>query len=198
MTKIINYGNYFSFGENEEKKQIVLLHTSRKVTQYLTGLKYRFNGKYTKIPNYVIDKEGKILEILEPKKISKMFNNRNLDKNIITISLENLGWLYKEPLQSGYINWIGNIYKGKVYERKWRDYVYWDIYTPEQTESCFELCMKLINEFNIDKKFVGHNTKINGIEKFNGIVSRSNYSSETTDLNPSFDFEGFLKKIEDE
>jgi hypothetical protein len=198
MTKIINYGNYFSFGENEEKKQIVLLHTSRKVTQYLTGLKYRFNGKYTKIPNYVIDKEGKILEILEPKKISKMFNNRNLDKNILTISLENLGWLYKEPLQSGYINWIGNIYKGKVYERKWRDYVYWDIYTPEQTESCFELCMKLINEFNIDKKFVGHNTKINGIEKFNGIVSRSNYSSETTDLNPSFDFEGFLKKIEDE
>ncbi len=112
--------------------------------------------------------------------------------------MENLGWLYKEPLQKGYINWIGNIYKGKVYERKWRDYVYWDIYTPEQTESCFELCIKLVNEFNIDKKFVGHNTKINGIEKFNGIVSRSNYFSETTDLNPSFNFEEFLKKIEDE
>jgi hypothetical protein len=198
MTKIINYGNYFSSGENEDKKQIVLLHTSREVKQYLNGLKYRFNGKYDKIPNYVIDKEGKILELLEPKKTSRIFNNKNVDKNIITISLENLGWLYKEPLQKGYINWIGNIYKGKVYERKWRDYVYWDIYTPEQTESCFELCIKLVNEFNIDKKFVGHNTKINGIEKFNGIVSRSNYFSETTDLNPSFNFEEFLKKIEDE
>jgi hypothetical protein len=198
MTKIINYGNYSSSGENEDKKQIVLLHTSRQVSQYLTGLKYRFNGKYDKIPNYIIDKEGKILQLLEPKKTSRIFNNKNIDKNIITISLENLGWLYKEPLQKGYINWIGNIYKGKVYERKWRDYVYWDIYTPEQTESCFELCMGLVNEFNIDKKFVGHNTKINGIEKFNGIVSRSNYFSETTDLNPSFDFEGFLKKIEDE
>lgn len=198
MTKIINYGNYFSSGENEDKKQIVLLHTSREVKQYLNGLKYRFNGKYDKIPNYVIDKEGKILELLEPKKTSRIFNNKNVDKNIITISLENLGWLYKEPLQKGYINWIGNIYKGKVYERKWRDYVYWDIYTPEQTESCFELCIKLVNEFNIDKKFVGHNTKINGIEKFSGIVSRSNYFSETTDLNPSFNFEEFLKKIEDE
>lgn len=198
MIKIINYGNYLSSGENEEKKQIVLLHTSREISQYLMGLKYRFNGKYDKIPNYVIDKDGKILELLEPKKTSRIFNNKNIDRNIITISLENLGWLYKEPLQKGYINWIGSIYKGKVYERKWRDYVYWDKYTPEQTESCFELCMKLVDKFNIDKKFVGHNTKINGIEKFNGIVSRSNYFSETTDLNPSFDFEGFLKKIEDE
>ena len=50
----------------------------------------------------------------------------------------------------------------------------------------------------INKKFVGHNTKINGIEKFEGIVTRSNYFSETTDLNPSFDFEYFLKNIEDE
>jgi hypothetical protein len=152
MNKIINYGNYFSSGENEEKRQIVLLHTSREVSQYLVGLKYRFNGKYDKIPNYVIDKEGKILELLEPKKTSRIFNNKNIDRNIITISLENLGWLYKEPLQKGYINWIGNIYKGKVYERKWRDYVYWDKYTPEQTESCFELCVKLVNKFNIDKK----------------------------------------------
>jgi len=198
MIKIIKFGNYLSFDENDEKRQIVLLHTSREINQYLTGLKYRFNGKYDKIPNYVIDKEGKILELIEPKKSSRIFNNKNIDKNIITISLENLGWLYKEPLQKGYINWIGNIYKGKVYERKWRDYVYWDIYTPEQTESCFELCIKLVNEFNIDKKFVGHNTKINGIEKFSGIVSRSNYFSETTDLNPSFNFEEFLKKIEDE
>lgn len=198
MIKIIKFGKYLSSGENDEKKQIVLLHSSREINQYLTGLKYRFNGKYDKIPNYVIDKEGKILELLEPKKTSRIFNNKKIDKNIITISLENLGWFYKEPLKKGYINWIGNIYNGKVYEKKWRDYLYWDFYTPEQIESCVGLCNKLIDEFKIDKKFVGHNTKINGIEKFSGVVSRSNYFSETTDLNPSFDFEGFLKKIEDE
>ena len=85
-----------------------------------------------------------------------------------------------------------------MFERKWRDYLYWDKYTNEQTDSCIYLCKKLIEEFGINKKFVGHNTKINGIEKFEGIVTRSNYFSETTDLNPSFDFEYFLKNIEDE
>jgi hypothetical protein len=51
---------------------------------------------------------------------------------------------------------------------------------------------------NIDNKFVGHNTKINGAEKFSGVLTRSNFFMETTDLNPSFNFEYFLKKIEDE
>jgi hypothetical protein len=162
------------------------------------SLKYRFNGKYDKIPNYIIDKEGKILETLSPEKYSKSFNNKNIDSKSIIISLENLGWLEKEPLKKGYINWIGNIYKGEVFERKWRDYLYWDKYTSEQTNSCIFLCKKLIQEFTIGKKFVGHNTKINGIEKFEGIVTRSNYFTETTDLNPSFDFEYFLKNIEDE
>lgn len=198
MIKVTKYGNFKPLGDNPDKKQIVLLHTTRKVDQYLMALKYRANGKYDKIPNYVIDKNGFILELLSPEKTSNIFTKQNINRNIITISLENFGWLEKEPLKKGYINWIGNIYNGKVYERKWRDYIFWDPYTEEQTESCVNLCKKLITDFGIDKKFVGHNTRINGIEKYCGIVSRSNYITETTDLNPSFDFEGFLKKIEDE
>ena len=198
MNKIIKYGSFKNSGENKNKTQIILTHTSRDINQYLMSLKYRFNGKYDKIPNYIIDKEGKILETLSPEKYSKNFNNKNIDSKSIIISLENLGWLEKEPLKKGYINWIGNIYKGEVFERKWRDYIYWDKYTNEQTDSCIFLCKKLIEEFGIVKKFVGHNTKINGIEKFEGIVTRSNYFTETTDLNPSFDFEYFLKNIEDE
>lgn len=198
MNKIIKYGNFKYSVENKNKTQIILTHTSRKINQYLMSIKYRFNGKYDKIPNYIIDKEGKILETLSPEKSSKIFNNKNIDNKSIIISLENLGWLEKEPLKKGYINWIGNIYKGEVFERKWRDYLYWDKYTNERTDSCIFLCKKLIEEFGIDKKFVGHNTKINGIENFEGIVTRSNYFTETTDLNPSFNFEYFLKKIEDE
>lgn len=198
MNKIIKYGNFKDSGENKNKTQIILTHTSRDINQYLMSLKYRFNGKYDKIPNYVIDKDGRILETLNPEKYSKIFNNKNIDNKSIIISLENLGWLEKEPLKNGYINWIGNIYKGKVFERKWRDYLYWDKYTNEQIDSCVFLCKKLIEEFGIVKKFVGHNTKINGIEKFEGIVTRSNYFTETTDLNPSFEFEYFLKNIEDE
>ncbi len=42
---------------------------------------------------------------------------------------------------------------------------------------------------------LGHNTKINGVEKFEGIVTRSNYLSEVTDLSPAFDFELFEKYL---
>jgi hypothetical protein len=198
MSKIIKYGKFKHSGENNKKTQIILIHTSREINQYLMGLKYRFNGKYNKIPNYIIDKEGKILELLSPEKTSKVFNNRRIDNKSIVISLENLGWLEKEPLKKGFINWIGNIYKGEVFERKWRDYLYWDKYTKEQTDSCIYLCKKLIKDFGISEKFVGHNTKINGIENFDGIVTRSNYFTETTDINPSFEFDYFLKNIENE
>ena len=164
----------------------------------MTGLKYRGNGKYDKIPHFFIDKEGKILQLLSEEETSKIFNNKIVDKNSITICLENLGWLEKEPLKNGYINWIGSIYKGKIYEKKWRDFIFWDIYTEQQIESLIFLCKKLIKDLGIKKKFVGHNTKINGIEKFEGIVTRSNFNLNFTDLSPAFDFDNFRKKLENE
>ena len=48
------------------------------------------------------------------------------------------------------------------------------------------------------KQIIGHNTKINGIERYEGVVSRSNFNSDYTDVTPSFDFEKFQKKIENE
>lgn len=196
--EIIKWGDLKESGVNEKKKQIVLLHTYRKIIDYLNSIKNRHNGKYDKIPNFVIDKEGKILELLNPDFTSNIFNSKTIDNKIITISFENLGWLEKEPLKNHYINWIGNIYNGKVFEKHWRDYIFWDSYTKEQIDSAIFLCKKLIKDYKIENKFVGHNTKINGIGSFSGIVSRSNYFTEKTDLNPSFDFEHFLKKIEDE
>lgn len=198
MGKIIKYGNFTGIDTNSRKKQIILMHSSRVAEEYLTALKYRGNGKYDKIPNYFIDKEGKILQLLKEDETSRIFNNKKIDKNSITICLENLGWLEKEPLKNGYINWIGSIYKGKPYEKKWRDFIFWDTYTKKQIDSTVFLCKKLTEELNIVKKFVGHNTKVDGAEKINGILTRSNFFVDSTDLSPSFDFEYFLKKIEDE
>jgi N-acetyl-anhydromuramyl-L-alanine amidase AmpD len=198
MSNIIKYGNFNGVEKNTNKKQIILTHSSRNAEEYLTGLKYRGNGKYDKIPHFFIDKEGKILQLLSEEETSKIYNNKIIDKNSITICLENLGWVEKEPLKNGYINWIGSIYKGKVYEKKWRDFIFWDTYTEQQIESLIFLCKKLIKDLGIKKKFVGHNTKINGVENVEGILTRSNFFLESTDLNPSFDFEYFLKKIEDE
>ena len=119
-----------------------------------------------------------------------------MDKEIITICLENLGWLEKVPLQSYHINWCGDIYNGEVYNRKWRDYFFWQPYTEDQIEKLSELCVDLLKKYSIDKKIIGHNTQIDYIENFKGISTRSNFDKKFTDLSPAFDFESFEKKIE--
>jgi hypothetical protein len=198
MEDIVRFGNFKSIGKNKKKHQIVLAHTSRSLNGYLLSLKHRFNGKYKKIPNYIITKEGKILELLKPNEYSSFFNNDIIDKNAIVVVLENYGWLQKEPLKDYYVNWIGDIYNGKVFEKKWRDYFFWEPYTPEQISSTVKLVKYLFKDIGINNNIIGHNTKINGIEKYEGVVTRSNFNIDYTDLSPAFDFEEFLKKIENE
>ena len=94
------------------------------------------------------------------------------------------------------MNWIGNIYKQEVYEKRWRDYGLWQPYTQEQLDKTSELCKWLCDEVSIPRKFVGHNTKIEGIEHFNGVCSRSNFNHRYTDLSPAFDFQNFKKTFE--
>jgi N-acetyl-anhydromuramyl-L-alanine amidase AmpD len=198
MLNIIKYDNFKSIGKNYNKKQIILTHTSTKLENYLTGLKYRFNKSYSKIPNYIVDTDGRVIHLLENEDYSEFFQNSKINQNSIIISLENLGWLNKEPLNNHYVNWIGDIYKGKVFERKWRERFFWHPYTTYQIESLAKLCNLIFENTKIEKNVLGHNTKINGIEKFKGVVTRSNFYNYFTDVNPSFDFELFIKKIEDE
>jgi hypothetical protein len=58
------------------------------------------------------------------------------------------------------------------------------------------LCHKICDELKIDKKTIGHNTKFTGIEKFEGIVTKSNFDAIFTDVSPAFDFEKFNNLIE--
>jgi N-acetyl-anhydromuramyl-L-alanine amidase AmpD len=196
MLDIIDYGNFKSIGSSKKKKQIVLCHTSREAGEYLASLKFRYNSNYDKIPNYLITNEGRVLRLMSDEKYSNFLPLQSLNSNSIIISLENLGWLEKKQLTNHYINWKGSIYNKEVFEKKWRDYFFWQPYTDIQFEMLLELCLTLTDNLNINKKFVGHNTKIDGIENFEGIVCRSNYDKSYTDLNPSFEFEKFLKKIE--
>lgn len=198
LYEISEYGNFTSEQKEDNKSQIILVHTGRPTENYLQSLKFRYNGKLNRIPNYVITRNGNILKLLNNGEFTDFFSNKHVNRNSIVICLENLGWLQKEPLKDYYVNWIGDIYKGVVYEKKWRDYYFWQPYTTLQVEATALLCKKLFKEMSIKNHLIGHNTKINGVEKFEGIVTRSNYNQNYTDLNPSFDFELFLKNIEDE
>ena len=186
------------FSTNKNKHQIILTHTSRNVDDYLMSITKRLGGKTKKVPNYVIGRDGEVHQLMEPHTHRSFFKDSEIDEISIIVSLENLGWLEKEPLKNSYINWIGNIYTGDVVEKKWRDYFVWQPYTTEQMESLVELCKTLMKKFKIDKKFVGHNTKVSGVERYEGITTRSNYDSKYTDLSPAFNYELFSKLIENE
>ena len=198
MIDIIKYGDFKPVGKQKKKHQIILTHTSRNINDYLQSLKFRFNGSFKRIPNYIITREGKVIQLLGNTEHSKYFKDPNINRNSIIVSLENLGWLQKEPLTDHYINWIGDIYKGNVFEKKWRDYFFWQPYTEEQVKTTSSLCGKLLKDMKIKSQIVEHNTKIVGIEKYIGIVSKSNFDMNYTDLSPAFNFNELLKNIENE
>jgi len=185
-------------GKQKKKKQIILTHSSRDAGEYLASLKHRYNGQYNKIPNYFITKNGKVLRLLSDEQYSNYFNQVDFNRNSIIISLENLGWLEKVQLKTYYINWISNIYSGVPYERKWRDYFLWDPYTDIQLKTTAELCINLTNKHNIELKTIGHNTRVDMIEKYGGIITRANFDSKYTDISPAFNFETFKKYLKNE
>jgi len=198
MIDIIKYGDFKPLGKQKKKNQIILTHTGRNVENYLVSLRYRYNGKFDRIPNYVIKKDGVVLQLLNDIEHTNYFKEPNINRNGIIICLENLGWLEKEPLENQYVNWIGDIYNGKPFERKWRDYFFWDKYTDEQIDSLTTLCKTIIKEKRMSKDLIGHNTKVRNVELFEGIVTKSNFDSNITDVSPAFDFEKFRKKLENE
>lgn len=196
MVEIQDLTGFKSIGKNKKKKQIILCHTSRDVKDYLVSLQTRYNGKNPHLPNYVVDREGNIINIIPPDTYSKFLETESFNKNVIIICLENLGWLRKNPLSGAYVNWIGNIYNEGIYERKWRGHFFWQPYSEKQLSSVGALIEELCNNFNIPKTLIGHNVKVDGVEKFEGIVTKSNYDSSYTDLSPAFDFEEMKKILE--
>jgi hypothetical protein len=185
------------FEKNESKKQILLSNSLRYFDDFKNQLTYRFNGKNKKIPHYFIKKNGEVFCFLNPEYVSDYFSSANKN-DLIHISLENIGWVEKVPKKEYYSNWLGIIKKDDIYEKKWRDYFFWDNYTNEQINSLIELCKKISMEMSIKYRFIGHNTKSNSVENYEGIACRSNYNSFYTDLNPSFPFSTFIKKLEHE
>lgn len=187
----------FNFvGTNNKKKQIILADTKRNYKDYINSLRYRYNKKNPYLPNYIITKEGEIYLVVKPENYAKFMNDDDVDSNSIVIILENHGWLKKNPLDNYYLTWLGDIYKEEeAYEKKWRDYFYWDKYTETQMEKLSELILELCEKFKIPKSSIGHNVRQDGVQNFRGIVSRSNFNFINKDVNPSFDFELIEKTL---
>jgi len=180
------------------KKQIVIGHTFNHDMRHFTGWLHRYNGKFKRTAAFTIDAAGSIYKHFDPKYQSRYFNNKELDKKSIVILLENDGWLTKDVEKNEFITWIGDIYKqpNEVVEKKWRGYEYWSPYSKEQMESANNLVKVLCEEFFISTNCVSHNTKIDGMKDYEGILYKSNLDKNFTDLSPAFDYESFKNKLE--
>lgn len=187
-----------NFKKLEKKTQILLSNTNRNILDYMVSIKYRFGGNPKRLPHYIVGRDGKIIKLIDDLVDGNFVNNVRVNNKSVVVCLENLGWLQKEPIKLFYINWIGDIYKEKVVNRKWRDYNYWQPYTDVQIEKTVELCKEICKNNNIPLQTVGHNARIKGVEEFNGIISRSNFDNLATDLSPAFDFEKFNNLLNDE
>jgi hypothetical protein len=190
--------DFSPIGTSDKKTRIILTETKRDYRNYIRSLKYRYNKKNPYLPNYVITKEGGIYNIMPPDNYSNYMDDEEINKTSIIISLENLGWLKKNALSDTYVNWIGDIYKGKVFEKKWRDYFFWEPYNEEQIIALSKLIIELCDKFNIPKKTLGNNVKYDGVENFKGVVTKSNFDFIYKDTNPSFDFKLLNELLEND
>ena len=185
-------------GISDKKTKIILTETKRDYRNYILSLKYRYNKKNPYLPNYVITKDGDVYNIIKPNQYSNYMVDEEVNKTSIIIALENLGWLKKNTLSDTYVNWIGDIYKEKVFEKKWRDHFFWEPYNKKQMVVLSKLLVELCDKFNIPKRSLGHNVKYDGVENFKGIVTRSNFDFIYKDTNPSFDFKLLNELLEND
>lgn len=200
---IIDYKKYQLKVENyipieSKKTRVILGHTNNHDMKHFIGWQKRLNGKYQKTAQYTISTNGKIYEHFNPKFYSRYFKYHDLNSKSIIVLLENDGYLFKDSKTDQFITWLGDIYKGDpdILEKKWRNLNYWSPYTEEQMISAVKLVNKLCDDFNIPKVTVNHNTKINELGDFTGVLYKANLEKYYTDLNPCWDFEKFKNKIE--
>ena len=110
--------------------------------------------------------------------------------------MDNDGWLTRNKSKDEYYNWKGDIYNQTVVSKLWRGHDMWANYSDEQLDATIRLVKHLCDEFYIPKEVFGHNTKVDGLFDYKGVLYKSNLNKNNTDLSPSWDFKKFKNNIE--
>jgi hypothetical protein len=180
-----------------KKTQILLYDTQRRIDDFVNKIKHRKNGNYSDVPHFIVSKLGMVYQVYDPNYSSTTFNDPKMDRKMIKIAIENLGWLNKNTITGVLNNWIGDAYRSEPHIRNWRNYYFWDKYTETQMDSLSDLCERLCNEHNIYKQTVPSQGFMENVTNFKGIVCKSNFSNIYTDINPSFNFRVFFNNAKE-
>jgi len=180
------------------KTQIVLATSLRKDSYYITRLQHKEYGKTKKWNMYTVSRDGIIYQHFDNKFHSDFLGIKEADKKLISIVIENMGCLFSAP-NNRYINWLNEVCdENNVVERTWLGYNFWENFTNEQLESIVLLCRELCEEHNIPKLCMEFHHYHKETIKFRGIVFRSNYIEESTDINPLFEIPKFNEMLHNE
>lgn len=194
----LNITNYYL--EETKKKKIIIGATLTSDMGHYIGWLKRLNGCNTKTSTFTIGLDGQIYQHFDPRYYSDFLGDIDIDKESISILLVNEGWLDKIPDKNEYVDWFGREFERDVdvYRKRWRSMEFWAPYTKEQFQSCLDLCEYLCKEYKINKNAIPHNTKIKNTGNYKGILYRANFRQEFGDLNPSWDYNGFTEKINED
>jgi N-acetyl-anhydromuramyl-L-alanine amidase AmpD len=177
------------------KTQIVLGTSLRKSNYHITRLQHKDFGKSKKWSTYTITREGIVYQHFEDKFHSDFLGIKDADRKIISITLENMGCLFKTP-ENTYINWLNEVCEeANVTEKTWLGYNFWEKFDEQQMESIILLCKQLCEEHNIPKACMDFHHYHKDTIKFRGIVFRSNYIEDSSDINPLFDIIKFNEML---
>lgn len=180
------------------KKKIILHHTVSAIGKFVDDWFKSDHGKSKVAVPYVIDKNGDILELFDPRywawhigKGSSMQDN----KESIGIEIVNEGPLYKRDNGKFYW-WVDGAYpqgrfeyKGEPFEleEEWRGHKYFASYTQPQIDSLMELLEHILATFDIPRHCVRDFNYDRQYYKFNGVLMHCNLRQDKTDLSPAFD-----------
>tara|TARA_R110000796_G_scaffold252137_1_gene385322 strand:- start:18729 stop:19400 length:672 start_codon:yes stop_codon:yes gene_type:complete len=186
------------FKSKFKKTQIVIGNSFNKGMNHFDIWNKKISGKFKGTSPYTIDLQGRVFEHYDPTYYSTFLRKKEFDKKVISIVLENEGWLIKDFNKKTHIMWDGDIYNriDPLVERKWRGKLRWAPYSDKQMESLALLCDKLTDEFKIPKIVSSDNIKLNEIASKSGVFYRGNYSKKFLDVSPAFNFNYLKTKIE--
>jgi N-acetyl-anhydromuramyl-L-alanine amidase AmpD len=177
------------------KTQIILATSLRKDDNYIIRLLNKDYHKTKKWNTFTVARTGVIYQHFDPKFHSDFIGIKEVDKKSISIVIENMGCLFKTP-SNKYINWLSEICPDEnVIEKNWLGYNFWEKFTDEQIQSSIELCSCLCEEYSIPKIVIDFHHYHKDTIKFRGIVFRSNYIEDSSDINPSFDIQKFNEML---
>lgn len=178
------------------KNQIVIGISLRKDNFHVNRLMHKDYGKTKKWNTYTINRNGKVYQHYDDKFHTDFMGIKLGDKQSVSIVLENMGYLI-ETTDGKYVNWLNEYCEEEnAIEKKWMGYHFWEKFPDIQIENLVELCSRICDKHNIPKKCIDFNTYHKDIYKFRGIVFRSNYIEDGSDINPLINLSKFNEMLQ--